>query len=111
MIVTNEQIQQYRDALDKAPDITEMFGETFGDYLTPLYQCKESYEWLFWNGFEWASTDLERGEVLIPVSVIRTILAQHDEIHRLREALEECAAAGTREEACKIANNLIGGGV
>ena len=83
MTNTKQELTAIRDG---APDVTEFYSENSNGALVPLYQCKESGEWLYWTGFDWEPTDLEIGDVFIPASHIKhqiELMEQNEELENV----------------------------
>ena len=93
MTVTNEQIQQYREIVENAPDEATVWCEDADSYLAQFAKLEEgelSYLWVFYADETWWPFEPD-GMTLHLLEDIRTIIAQHDEIQRL----------------CELLNNLI----
>lgn len=98
MLLANEQIQQYREIVENAPDGATHYSESVsGKSLAQEYFRYEEdmsvlacwHTWCKYNG--WCDADEEQlmeFNKIRSLDNLRTIIAQHDEIQQLRKQLD-----------------------
>lgn len=90
MTVTNEQIQQYREIVDNAPE-GATHVDTDGCYIKQLdyeYYFAETVTYFHW-GEDWVQAPNPVFLIMQSLDNLRTIIAQHDEIQRLRDMINK----------------------